>query len=109
MLPYYYWVFTYFASFTYYEDDIIEVISNFHIQGVKIGGKKNKFGRKSFKKLNFAEFMEFIFSKSDIKEIMISKIWYYISLYSYGILLQVIMWRKKIYSHTGATHKWLED
>ena len=69
-----YILFTYFASFIGYEDDIIEVISNFHIQGVKFGGKKNKFGRKSFKKLNFAEFMEFIFSKSDIKEIMISKI-----------------------------------
>ena len=36
-----------------------------HIQGAKFGGKKDKFGGKSFKKLNSAEFMEFVISKSD--------------------------------------------
>ena len=35
-----------------------------HVQGAKFGGKKDKFGGKSFKKLNSAEFMEFVFSKS---------------------------------------------
>ena len=57
-------VFTYFASFTGYEDDIFEVFSNLHVQGSKFGGKFDKFGRKSLKKLNSAEFMEFVFSKS---------------------------------------------
>ena len=32
-------VITYFASFTDYADDIFEVISNWHIQGSKFGGK----------------------------------------------------------------------
>ena len=49
-----YILFTYFASFIGYEDDILEVISNLHVPGAK-------FGRKSFLKLNFAEFMEFVF------------------------------------------------
>ena len=43
-------VITYFASFTDYEDDIFEVISNWHVQGSKFGGKINKFGVKSKKK-----------------------------------------------------------
>ena len=34
-----YLVFRYFASFTHYEDDIFEVISNMHVQGSKFGGK----------------------------------------------------------------------
>ena len=64
-----YLVFTYFASFTDYEDDIFEGISNLHVQGSKLGGKINKFDRKSFKKLNsteFTELMEFVFSRSAI-------------------------------------------
>ena len=35
---------TYFASFTGYEDDIFEVISKLHLQGSKFGGKFEKFG-----------------------------------------------------------------
>ena len=46
-----YLVFTYFALFTDYEDDIFEVISNLHVQGSKFGGKINKFGGKSKKKV----------------------------------------------------------
>ena len=42
-----YIIFTYFASFIGYEDDILEVISNLHIQVAKFGGKKDKFGGKS--------------------------------------------------------------
>jgi len=57
-------VFTYFASFTGYEDDILAVSSNFHIQESKFGGKIYKFGGKTFKKFNSTEFMEFVFSKS---------------------------------------------
>ena len=49
--------FTYFASFTDYEGDISEIISNLHIQGSKFGGKIYKFAEKSFKKLNSEEFM----------------------------------------------------
>ena len=41
-----YLVVTYFASFTDYEDDIFEVISNLHVQGSKFGGKINKYGGK---------------------------------------------------------------
>ena len=59
-----YIVFTYFASFTSYEDEILEVISNLYVLESKFGGKNYKFGGKSFKKLNSAEFMEFVFSKS---------------------------------------------
>ena len=33
-----YIVLTYFTSFKGFEDDIIEVISNFHVQGSKLGG-----------------------------------------------------------------------
>ena len=55
-----YIVLTYFASFTGYEDDIFEVIFNLHIQGSKFGGKFYQFGGKSFKKLNSAEFMDFL-------------------------------------------------
>ena len=61
-----YIVFTYFASFTGYEDDIFEVISNLHVQGSKFGRKFDKFGGKPFKKLNSAEFMELVFSKSGV-------------------------------------------
>ena len=39
---------TYFASFIGFEDDILRVISNLHIQGAKVGGKKDIFGGKSF-------------------------------------------------------------
>ena len=39
-----YIVFTYLVSFTGYEDDIFEGISNLHIQGYKFGGKFEKFG-----------------------------------------------------------------
>ena len=42
-----YLVFTYFASFTSYKEDIFEVISNLHVQGSKYGGKFDKFGGKS--------------------------------------------------------------
>ena len=61
-----YLVFRYFASFTDYEDDIFEVISYFHIQGYKFGGKINKFWQKIFKNLNSTEFMEFVFSRSAV-------------------------------------------
>ena len=43
-----YIVFTYFASFTVYDDDILKDISNLHVQGSKFGGKFDKFGSKSF-------------------------------------------------------------
>ena len=46
-----YIVFTYFASFTGYEGDISEVISNLHVQGSKFGRKFDKFGGKSFLKI----------------------------------------------------------
>ena len=39
-----YIVFKYYASFTGYEDDIFEVISNLHAQGSKFGGKFDKCG-----------------------------------------------------------------
>ena len=45
-----YLVFLYFASFTDYEDEIFEVISNLHIQESKFGRQINKFGGKSLKK-----------------------------------------------------------
>ena len=41
-----YIVFTHFALFTDYEDDIFEVISSLHVQGSKLGRKVNKFGGK---------------------------------------------------------------
>ena len=44
-------VFTCFASFTGYEDEILEVSFNLHVQESKFGGKVYKFGRKYFKKL----------------------------------------------------------
>ena len=57
--------------FTEYENDIFEVISYFHVQEYKFGGKINKFGGQIYKfggkskqKLNSAEFVEFVFSKS---------------------------------------------
>ena len=59
-----YMVFTYFAPFTSYEDDFLEVISNLNVLESKFDGKNFKFGGKSFKKLNAAELMEFVFSKS---------------------------------------------
>ena len=43
-----YITFTLCAPFIGHEDDILEVISNLHIQGDKFGGKKYKFGGKSF-------------------------------------------------------------
>ena len=61
-----YIVFTYFASFTGYEDNIFKVSSYLHVQRCKFGGKIDKFGKKSFLKLNSVEFMEFVFSKSGI-------------------------------------------
>ena len=39
-------VFTYFASFTCYEDDIFIAISYLHVQGSEVGRKINQFGRK---------------------------------------------------------------
>ena len=47
-----------------YEGDILEVISNLPVSGVKFGGKKKKLAEKSVKKLNFAEFTDFVFFKS---------------------------------------------
>ena len=67
-----YLVFTYFASFTDYEDDIFEGISNLHVQGPKFGGKIYKFCGKFKKKLNSTEFMEFVFSKS---ELLVTIVW----------------------------------
>ena len=58
-LPYYLHIIYIFASFTCYENFIFEVISNFHFQESKFGRKIDKFGGKSFKKLNPAEFMKF--------------------------------------------------
>ena len=46
-----YIVFTCFALFTDYKDDIFKVISNLNVQGYKSGGKIYKFGGKSLKKL----------------------------------------------------------
>ena len=51
ILPCYLQIMTYFASFTGYEDDIFEVISNLHTQGSTFGGKFDKFGGKSFFKI----------------------------------------------------------
>ena len=45
-----YILFKYFSSFIGYEDDILEVISNLHVQGAKFGGKKDKSGGKSLKR-----------------------------------------------------------
>ena len=47
-----YLVFTYFALFTDYEDDMFKVIYNLNVQESKFGGKIAKFGGKYFKKLN---------------------------------------------------------
>ena len=57
ILPCYLHSINIFASFTGYKDDILEVISNLHVQEYKFGRKIYKFGKKSFKKLNSAEFM----------------------------------------------------
>ena len=54
-------LYTYFTSFTGYEYDIFRIISYLHVQGSKIGGKMDQFDGK---KVNFAEFMEFVFSRS---------------------------------------------
>ena len=43
----YFIVFTYFASVKGYEDDNVEVISYFHFQEPKLGGKMDQFGGKS--------------------------------------------------------------
>ena len=64
ILPGYLIVFTYFASFKGYEDDIYEVISNLQVLRCKFGGKMDQFGGKSFLKLNSVEFMKLFFSKS---------------------------------------------
>ena len=57
-----YLVFAYFASFTDYEDDIFEVVSNLHFQGSKFGGKIYRFGEKfERKKSNSTEFTELVF------------------------------------------------
>ena len=40
------------------------IFYNFHVQRFKFGGKINKFGGKSKKKLNSVEFVELVFSKS---------------------------------------------
>ena len=61
-----YILFIYFASCIGYEDDILEVIYNLQVQGAKLGRKKDTFGGNSFKKLNSAELIEFIFSKSGL-------------------------------------------
>ena len=61
---YIYIVFTYFASFTGYEDNIFKTISFLHVQGSKIGGKIVQFGKKSNKKIYSAELLEFVFFKS---------------------------------------------
>ena len=53
-------IFTYFTSFTGYEDDILSVISYLHVEGFKIGRKMDQFGGEK-KKLNSAEFMELFF------------------------------------------------
>ena len=45
-----------------YEDEILEVSFNLQVQESKFDGKIYKFGGKSFKPLNSAEFMEFFFS-----------------------------------------------
>ena len=66
ILQCYYIVFTYFASFTGYEDVIFEVISNLHVQGSKLGRKFVKFGGIKKEEKNSTEFMEFVFSKSDM-------------------------------------------
>ena len=69
----------YFATFTGYEDDIFEVISNFHVQEFKFGGNIYKFRKKKKKKkkkVNFAEFREFVFSKSGQPLINVSNKWY---------------------------------
>ena len=63
-MPAIYIAVTYFATFTSFEDDILEVISYLHVLEPKFGGKIYKFGGKSFSKLN-SELMELIFSKSD--------------------------------------------
>ena len=45
----FYILFTYFASFIGYEDEILDVISYLRVHGAKFGGKKDIFGGKSFK------------------------------------------------------------
>ena len=85
-----YLVFTYFASFTDYEYDIFEVISNLHIQGSNFGGKIAKFCGKSFKKFNSTEFMMFVFSKSVP--------WYMWPTQSWGLNLNMwTCWRSKVF------------
>ena len=59
-----YIVFTYFASFTDYEDNIFEVISHLRVQISKFGGQIKKCGGKKKKKLNSVKFIESVFSKS---------------------------------------------
>ena len=58
----FYILFTYFVLFVAYnvgyEDDICEIISNLQVQGAKFGRKK--------------EFMEFVFSKSDLWSLLVA-------------------------------------
>ena len=61
ILPCYFHSIYTFASFTGYVYYFFEVISNLHIQEYRFGGKIYKFGGKSFKKLNSAEFIKFVF------------------------------------------------
>ena len=68
-----YIVFTYFASFTSYEEDIFEVISNLHVQGSKFDEKFDKFGGKPLRKLNSVEFMKLVIFKSVLTMMTTSK------------------------------------
>ena len=43
-----------------------KVFYNLHVQGSTYGGKFDKFGGNPLKKLNSAEFMGFVFSKSEV-------------------------------------------
>ena len=52
-----YIIFTYFASFIGFEEDILKVISNLHVQGAKFGRKKDIFGGQYLKNLNSAEYI----------------------------------------------------
>ena len=56
--------YTYFALFTDYEDDCLKVFLICMFKNPNLAEKINKFGRKSFLKLNSTKFMELVFSKS---------------------------------------------
>ena len=59
-----YIVFTYFASFTGFEDDFLKLFLICTFKDPNLAENLN-LGGKSFKNLNSTEFMEFVFSKSD--------------------------------------------